>query len=462
MKPMKVYLLLALLLCLVLTTSIFYHNSSLDSLEGSLQQQQQHLSRNQGAVNQQSQNSLQKAQWSSKSQDSLQESQNLLQKTQWPSMRQGSLQQSQNSPQKAQWLSRNQGSFQESQNSLQKIQNSLQEIQWSSRRQGSLQESQNSPQKAQWLSMRQGSLQESQNSLQKTRWPSRSQGSLQESLNSVQNIQWPNLGCYNKKFDEYKPIDVGLTYHHPSIVHYAKLSKDNHPVQLTFLEYMSIMSAYKFLQPKAIFIHTYTQIEGKYWNEIQTWTNTFVEAHIIPPVTHFGNNRVKYIQHVADYVKLQALVEFGGLMSDFDLIVINASRLHAMQRLSECVLSKGGPVGQFVNAGFISCIRNSTFIRLWINKYHEDYRPDLYVYNSSLQPLHILENKNSTRCHNVYLDSTVCLDPNATAEKLRWKKKGGVNWRSKTAAHHFYKRGDEKMLKDKNSLGDMLRHVMRA
>lgn len=272
---------------------------------------------------------------------------------------------------------------------------------------------------------------------------------------------WPNLGCYNKIFDEYKPIDGGMTYHHPSIVHYAKLSKDYQPAKLTFMEYMSIMSAYKFLKPRMILIHTYSRIEGRYWDDIQTWTNADIRVRILSPITHFGKNSVKYIQNAADYAKLQALVEFGGLACDFDLIIINASRLRAMQRISECVLTRGGPVGQFVNAGFISCIKNSKFIQLWIAKYHKDYRPDFYVYNSSLQPLRILEDKNSTLCHNVYLDSTVCLNP-SPQERIKWKEKGGVRWRGKMAAHHFTKLGGERLLGGRNSLGNMLRYVLRA
>ena len=274
--------------------------------------------------------------------------------------------------------------------------------------------------------------------------------------------KYPNLGCITKKLDEYRPLNMGLTYHHPSIVHYAKLSKDGEAVRLTFLEYMSIMAAYKFLRPERILIHTYTEIEGKYWNTVKNWIGTSIEAHQVQPITHFGDKQVQYIEHAADYIKLRGVLEFGGIMSDFDVIVVNGSRLRAMQRLSECVLSKGGHVGQFVNAGFTSCIKNSTFIRLWMSRYFEDYRPELYVYNSSLQPLRILEDTNSTLCHNVFVDSTICLNPNPTAEKQRWKKWKGVKWRTKTAAHHFFKRGDERLLKEKHSLGDMLRHVMKA
>lgn len=271
-----------------------------------------------------------------------------------------------------------------------------------------------------------------------------------------------NPGCLFKKFDMYMPIDVGVIYHHPSIVHYAKLSTDASPVSLTFLEHMSVLSAYKFLRPKRIIIHTYGDIVGRYWNRIKKWNRTSIEVNKVERVTHFGDKKVEFVQNQADYIKLRALLELGGVISDFDVIVINGQRYQTQQRIAECVLSKGGKNGQFVNPGFISCVKNSSFVRRWLDGYHKDYKPELYVYNASLKPLHILEDEHSKVCYNVYVDDTICLNPNATKEKLRWMKRNGVYWRSKTAAHHFLKNGDARLLKKKHSFGEMLQYVMNT
>lgn len=272
-----------------------------------------------------------------------------------------------------------------------------------------------------------------------------------------------NPGCLHRKFDKYKPIDTGEVYHHPSIVHYAKLSPDDVPVSFNFLEFVSVMSAYKFLRPEKILIHTYTDVVGEYWDLMQKWTGVSVEAKMADRVTHFGEKEVKYIQHQADYVKLTNLLKLGGVISDFDVIIISGKRVRDAQRISECVLSKGGPTGQFVNIGFVSCVRNSSFIRRWLEGYFEDFRPELYVFNGSFIPLRILEDKHSKVCYNVYLDDTICLDPNATEEKARWWQRQGVNWRAKTAAHYFLKKVNSKtILSQDNSLADMLRYVLDA
>lgn len=275
-----------------------------------------------------------------------------------------------------------------------------------------------------------------------------------------------NPGCIHKKFGLYKPIDTGRVYHHPAVIHYAKLSNEDNPVKLAFLDYMAAMSAYKFLKPERMLFHTYTDIEGKYWHLIKEWKHTSAEVIKVKRVTHIGGKEVQFIANQADYIKLQGLLKFGGVMSDFDVIVINGTRYKQMQRISECVLSRGGKTGEFVNPGFTSCVRNSSFVRKWLEEYHRDYKPELYVYNASLKPLMILEDSASDACYNVHLDGTICLDPNPTQQKERWKKRNGVQWRGKTAAHHFLKSGDQRLLQKRKStdtsFSDMLRFVYYA
>ena len=88
----------------------------------------------------------------------------------------------------------------------------------------------------------------------------------------------PNPGCIAKKIGKYKPVDMDIEYHHPSLIQYAKLSKTAAmtSVSLTFMEYVSLLSAHKFLKPDKILIHTYTNITGKYWDMVQKWDTPVV------------------------------------------------------------------------------------------------------------------------------------------------------------------------------------------
>lgn len=76
----------------------------------------------------------------------------------------------------------------------------------------------------------------------------------------------------------------------------------------------------------------------------------------IPHVHLVGGRRPRYIEHEADYVKLNALHRHGGVTLDFDVIIVNGTQ---EQRLSECVLAEED---DHVNAGFSSCIKNSSLL----------------------------------------------------------------------------------------------------
>ena len=275
---------------------------------------------------------------------------------------------------------------------------------------------------------------------------------------AVSNSSYINPGCIKRKLTWYLPVDTRTTYFHPPIVHYAKLSRSGF-VTLSFTDYMAVMSAYKFLLPQKILVHTYGNITGKYWDLTQSWTGTSVEMNKVNRVTSFGGKRPSYIAHEADYIRLQNLLKYGGVISDFDVIVVNGTKLKEEQRMSECVLSREG---EFVNIGFNSCIKNSSYIQMFIDSYQTDYNPRSWVYNSGIKPTMILEDKNE-RCFNFYLDGTICLNPNAGRNKIKWLRPNGVDWRSKTAAHHFTKMGpdmnNEGLLKMNHSFGEMLNYV---
>ena len=278
-----------------------------------------------------------------------------------------------------------------------------------------------------------------------------------------------NPGCITRELAKYKPIDTGTVYHHPSLIHYAKLSSSPSPdpVSLTFMEYVALMSAHKFYRPERIMLHTYTDITGKYWDMVQNWT-TPIQVNKLERVTHVGGKKLHYITHQADYVKIRTLWELGGIISDFDVIIINGTRLKEMQRISECVLSMEHHPGwahlqDVMNAGFNSCIKGSAFVKKWLDGYLKDYRPE-WLYNAAQRPTGILISKTSEECFNMYVVDRIAADPNWVDFK-RWRVPNAVDWRTKVAAHYFNKDLkvlDESAVNADNPMGEMLRHVLQA
>lgn len=274
-----------------------------------------------------------------------------------------------------------------------------------------------------------------------------------------------NPGCRGKKrLKDYRAVDTGRVYHHPSIVHYIKLSRyGGGAPHINFREYTSVLSVHKFLRPEKIMFHTYSNsLAGKYWDLINSWTDVSIEVNKIPKVEKIGGKFVPYIQHEADYVKLKSVYNYGGIVLDFDVIIVNGTRLKRQQSLSECVLSEEG---DYINCGFYSCIKKSPYIAKWLESYDTDYRPDLWLHNGSFRPMDFLLDKKSDVCYNVHLDDTICINPN-WGKQREWLQKGAVNWRTKTAAHYFVKdsiaNDGEGLLKENHSLADLLRYVHNA
>ena len=268
-----------------------------------------------------------------------------------------------------------------------------------------------------------------------------------------------NPGCLERRLNRYRAVDTGEIYHHPKIIHYAKLSPGGGPCSLNFREYTSVLSVYKFLQPEKFIFHVYTSMDGHYWEVIRQWKDVKIEVNKISRVQYIGGKPVTWIQHEADYIKLRELFHHGGIAMDFDVIIVNATRLKYEQRLSECVLSEEG---EYINGGFQSCIKNSPFIKKWLEGYDTDYRPHLWLHNVSFKPTSILLDKKDSVCYNVYLDDTICVHPN-WGNQREWLRKNGVQWRSKTAAHYFVKSNiqndNEKILGENHSLAELLQYV---
>ena len=268
-----------------------------------------------------------------------------------------------------------------------------------------------------------------------------------------------NPGCVVRKVSKYKPVDTGEQYSHPSLIQYAKLTKNENDttVSLSFMEYMALMSAYKFLRPETIMIHTYTDLTGEYWNMVQHWNTSFV-VNKVQRVKKLGSKVVPAyrITHQADFIKVRGLYEFGGIISDFDVIIVNGTKLKEWQKKAECVLSLEEDL---INAGFNSCIKNSVFVKKWLDGYYKHYVSSSWMYNAGRRPKEILE--KDAVCYNMYVVGNIAFNPNWN-HYFEWLRKDGVDWRHKVAAHYFnrtMKNYDEAVLREDNSFGEMLRYV---
>ena len=248
-----------------------------------------------------------------------------------------------------------------------------------------------------------------------------------------------NPGCKSKIIRDYKPRLPGPEYYHPSIVHYVKLyHEDGVKGRLLFREFLAIMSAYKFYRPRIIILHSNADFTSDgYWNDALLWNNVFMRFNSVSKPRKIGNRHVPNLYHAANYLKLEILINYGGIVSDFDVIILNGKQLRKQQRRAECLLSCERDDLTFkycvkVNSGFYSCIKNSSFLHKWLEIYHLDFRPNDFTYNSGDIPSRILRT-DVPSCYNVWTDEDILLPSRGYAS--RWML-GSVDWTNKPAAHY--------------------------
>ena len=279
-----------------------------------------------------------------------------------------------------------------------------------------------------------------------------------------------NPGCNSRIIRDYKPRVPGPEYYHPSIIHYVKLyRRDGVKGSLLFREFLAIMSAYKFYSPRMIILHSNADFTSDvYWNDALLWENVFMKFDPIKKPRRIAHQPVSNLYHAANYLKLKILLIYGGIMSDLDVIILNGLQLRKQQRQSECLLSCEMNDVTYekcvkVNSGFYSCVKNSSFLREWLQIYSLDFRPKQLMYNSGDVPSRILRTKVPS-CYNVWTDEEILMP--STGYANRWML-GIVDWRSKPAAHYVARLlnlpiEDELLLTMRTSLGNMLRHVYDA
>ena len=224
----------------------------------------------------------------------------------------------------------------------------------------------------------------------------------------------------------------GCFYKHPEVAHFVKFTASQ-DTELTFQEFISILSVHRFYKPEKIVIHTNAQcIIGKYWT-LAKKLSTRIELRYTGRITDVGNDKLRpdWITHEADILKVQTMLQEGGIFMDFDSVILNGTKLRATQRLAECVIGSDIDPCTRLCAGFMSCVPSSTFVEAWWKGYQENYVPNSWIYNAGTVPSNIL--RSCTNCYDVYVDRTIS---NILLQK-RWMEKNGISWKNKTAVHYI-------------------------
>jgi hypothetical protein len=165
----------------------------------------------------------------------------------------------------------------------------------------------------------------------------------------------------------------------PNLFHFVfGLRKQTEPFHLVF--YLCLESCLQVNRPDVILFHYCHEPYGPYWDLIRDKLHCVrVEANEF--VTRFVyrdsfTRRYSYAHH-ADFVRLEKLLEFGGIYADIDTIFVKPipavlkEKVFVLGREDDVVIQKTREPRRSLCNAFIMSEKNAEFGRLWLSRMKE-------------------------------------------------------------------------------------------
>ena len=163
----------------------------------------------------------------------------------------------------------------------------------------------------------------------------------------------------------------------PNIVHFVYGMEKGAVFGL--VQYLSIASASAVLKPTHIYMHCTHLPSGFYWDLLVG----IVEVRRIKEINSVFGNPVTHYAHKADVARLRALLEYGGIYLDLDVISLSSFD-HLLN--NDFVMGQEGENGRIglCNAVIIAS-NESKFLRIWYDNY-ASFNQSHWNYHSVLLP----------------------------------------------------------------------------
>ena len=187
-------------------------------------------------------------------------------------------------------------------------------------------------------------------------------------------------------FEKFNNISGTNNYLVPNTIHYVNLNQS----QISFGQFLSILSAWVNHRPSQILLHcNYCNYSGKYWEvlnkipELKSRIKTRFTYHYKEKIFR---NRLGWVQHKSDVLRLLVLMNFGGIYLDNDMIVINPLDKYRKFEIAVSWESDDHGIG---NQIFIAN-KNARFLRSIFDQYRDRYDPGCWYCNGGHEPQKIL------------------------------------------------------------------------
>jgi glycosyltransferase involved in cell wall biosynthesis len=176
---------------------------------------------------------------------------------------------------------------------------------------------------------------------------------------------------HNMGLEKRKPTKI------PRIVHFVFGMEKGAVFGL--VQYLAVASASRVLHPEHIYLHYVHLPTGFYWDMLVG----VVEIRRIEEIDSIFGQPVIHYAHKADVARLRALLEFGGIYLDLDMISL-ASFDHLLDH--DFVMGQEGEDGRIglCNAVILAS-KESKFLKIWYESY-SSFNSSLWSYHSVLLP----------------------------------------------------------------------------
>jgi hypothetical protein len=213
------------------------------------------------------------------------------------------------------------------------------------------------------------------------------------------------------------------TYLVPNIIHFLRFKNNN----LTFVDAVCVLSAFKNHRPDKIMFHTdVDSFVGHYWEKVKNTPGIVYEFRkVVLPDTIFGQSFSKsfHVWHASDVTRIRILMEYGGIFLDNDVYVVQN-----LDKFRKFEMALGYTEIKCLGTQVLIANKNARFLRLWLESYRQ-YYPDQWYYNAGCKPTEEVLYKRPELVHRVKLQFGVhMLVPELY--RVMWKE-----WRQQYTIH---------------------------
>ncbi|XP_055352150.1 uncharacterized protein LOC129598327 [Paramacrobiotus metropolitanus] len=223
----------------------------------------------------------------------------------------------------------------------------------------------------------------------------------------------------------------------PLYVHYVRFRPDDGNLTFRFLDYLSVMSAVQRLQPDGIFVHGDFEPIGMYWDMLTKKGHIQHRPRSAPTAAGQRMGKPKELgwkEHAADMVKLDVLLEYGGVAVDFDVFFVRGGRIRDILRRWRAITCYGDEDGY--NIGFIAGWPDAALLYAWRRSYQ-----DIYVKDWNFNQAFVSKYLSVLYREETYVANHVCNNPHPYNLAVYFHQHQKINWTNSLAIHSYERHG---------------------